>query len=220
MRILLIDDHDLFREGLKFLLAVLDDSVQYFEAGSLDSALKMDAAADIDLVLLDFHMPGVDGMQALECCRDHFENARLVVVSGEEDARIIRGAIERGAAGFIPKSSSREILVTALTSVLNGRIWLPQHALQGGLLQGGLLNGAVDDPNALSPRQLEVLMRAVQGKSNKIIAKELDISDHTVKAHLSGAFRVLGVRNRTEAVYAAAKLGLKVPAELAEAELR
>lgn len=212
MRILLIDDHDLFREGLKYLLPVLDDGVQYYEAGSMDSALQLDTEIAIDLVLLDFYMPGVNGLEALDRCRERFESASLVVVSGEEDPRIIRSAIERGAAGFIPKSSSREVLVTALKVVLGGGTWLPGHALpQAANLQWPQNQTVATDDAArqLSRRQFEVLMKAVQGKSNKTIAKELDISDHTVKAHLSVAFRTLGVQNRTEAVYAAAKLGFQ-----------
>lgn len=212
VRILLIDDHDLFREGLKYLLPVLDDGVQYYEAGSMDIALQLDPEIAIDLVLLDFYMPGVNGLEALDRCRERFESASLVVVSGEEDPRIIRGAIERGAAGFIPKSSSREVLVSALRVVLGGGTWLPGHALQpAGQVQWQNTPPSASDEAArqLSRRQFEVLMKAVQGKSNKTIGKELEISDHTVKAHLSVAFRTLGVQNRTEAVYAAAKLGFQ-----------
>jgi DNA-binding NarL/FixJ family response regulator len=220
MRILLIDDHDLFREGLKYLLPVLDNKVQYDEAGDLESALQLDPGIGFDLVLLDLYMPGVRGMEALSRCRERFETASLVVVSGEEDARIIRGAIEHGAAGFIPKSSSRDVLVSALRVVLAGGTYLPDHALKP--LAGGHLRQTQADPvptsltesvpgsgHPLSRRQFHVLMKAIQGKSNKIIAKELDISDHTVKAHLSMAYRSLGVQNRTEAVYAAAKLGFQ-----------
>lgn len=212
VRILLIDDHDLFREGLKYLLPVLDDSVQYFEAGSMDCALQLDPDIAIDLILLDFYMPGVNGLEALDRCRERFESASLVVVSGEEDPRIIRGTIERGASGFIPKSSSREVLLSALRVVLGGGTWLPGYALQspGPMNLTPVRHVAVDDATRqLSRRQFEVLMKAVQGKSNKTIARELDISDHTVKAHLSVAFRILGVQNRTEAVYAAAKLGFQ-----------
>ena len=221
MRILLIDDHDLFREGLKYLLPVLDDKVQYLEAGSLAEALEVAVPPDgsapaIDLVLLDFHMPGIDGMEALQRCRDSFESATLVIVSGEEDPRIIHHAVESGAAGFIPKSSSREELVSALKLVLAGGTYLPPNALRpsAGLpgpagATDGATDGAAGLAGRLSQRQFEVLMKAVQGKSNKVIARELDISDHTVKAHLSVAFRQLGVQNRTEAVYIAAKLGFQ-----------
>ena len=102
VRILLIDDHDLFREGLKYLLPVLDSKVQYFEAGSLDDALQLKCDEGFDLILLDYYMPGVNGMDALEKCRQTFESATLVVVSGEEDPRIIRQSIEQGASGYIP----------------------------------------------------------------------------------------------------------------------
>ncbi len=219
MRILLVDDHDLFREGLKYLLPVLDDKVQYFEAGSLEAALAFaDEDAPIDLVLLDYYLPGVNGLEALGKCRERFESATLVVLSGEEDARIIRSLVEHGAAGFIPKSSSREELISALKLVLAGGTYLPRIALGPlpvasragpGLGLGQGQESHSDIPMRLSRRQFEVLMKAVQGKSNKVIAKELEISDHTVKAHLSVAFKTLGVQNRTEAVYAAAKLGIQ-----------
>ena len=219
MRILLVDDHDLFREGLKYLLPVLDDKVQYFEAGSLEAALdfgEQDAA--IDLVLLDYYLPGVNGLEALAKCRERFESATLVVLSGEEDARIIRSLVEHGAAGFIPKSSSREELISALKLVLAGGTYLPRIALGPLPVVSRSDSGQApvsDMPMRLSRRQFEVLMKAVQGKSNKVIAKELEISDHTVKAHLSVAFKTLGVQNRTEAVYAAAKMGIQ-PGHLAQ----
>lgn len=220
VRILLIDDHDLFREGLKYLLPVLDDKVQYCEAGSIDEALQLADEMPFDLILMDYYMPGINGLDALGVCRENFESASLVIVSGEEDPRVIRQSIESGASGFIPKSSSREELVAALRLVLAGGTYLPKNALKPvtqtqALAQLQQNAGARDIMiTRLSRRQFEVLMKAVQGKSNKMIAKELEISDHTVKAHLSVAFRTLGVQNRTEAVYAAAKLGIQ-PGHLA-----
>jgi DNA-binding NarL/FixJ family response regulator len=209
--ILLIDDHDLFREGLKYLLPVLDNKVRYFEAGSMDEALQFAEKQPVDLILLDYYMPGVNGLDALETCRARFEDTTVVVLSGEEDPRIIRQSIERGASGFIPKSSSRAELVAALKLVLGGGTFLPKSA-HTPAPQMQLSVSSVDAAAAiaqLSRRQFQVLMKAVLGKSNKMIAKELDISDHTVKAHLSVAFRNLGVQNRTEAVYATAKLGIQ-----------
>lgn len=214
MRILLIDDHDLFREGLKYLLPVLAENVKFLEAGSMVEALAIDQrdTEPVELVLLDFHMPGADGMQALQQCRARFESATLVIVSGEEDPRIIRSAVDAGAAGFIPKSSSRDELVSALKLVLSGGTYLPPHSLLSShqLKENERDSGANEAiQSRLTRRQFEVLLKAVQGKSNKVIARELNISDHTVKAHLSVAFRQLGVQNRTEAVYKVAQLGLQ-----------
>lgn len=212
MRILLVDDHDLFREGLKYLLPALDESVVFLEASSLQGALGVAAGQQIDLILLDYYLPGVAGMGALESLRAAFESARLVVISGEEDPRVIRDAIERGAAGYIPKSSSRDVLVSALQQVLSGVSYLPPTSLSrpgvAAPAQAQFMFSTDHLRRQLSRRQYEVLLKAVEGKSNKVIARDLDISDHTVKAHLSTAFRTLGVQNRTEAVYVAARLGL------------
>ena len=212
MRILLVDDHDLFREGLKYLLPALDESVQFLEASSLQGAMTVAANQQIDLILLDYYLPGVVGMDALERFRAAFESARLVVISGEEDPRVIRSAIERGAAGYIPKTSSRDVLVSALRLVLSGASYLPPNTFSrasGAQTSHAQQQYSTDHLRAqLSRRQYEVLLKAVEGKANKVIARELDISDHTVKAHLSTAFRTLGVQNRTEAVYVAARLGL------------
>lgn len=212
MRILIVDDHALFRQGLRFLLRDLDAALEITEAGDCAQAMAL-GAQPFDVVLLDLHMPGVAGLAALEAMRQAFEASRIVVLSGEEDPRQIRRAIDAGAVGFIPKSATPEVLLGALRLVLADGIYLPTVALRG-----------VDEPLAaassamtgdrlresLSERQVDVLQKAVQGKANKVIARELGISEGTVKAHLSAAFRALGVHNRTEAVYAAARSGLQL----------
>lgn len=210
MRILLVDDHDLFREGLKYLIPELDDSVQFFEASNVAAVEKEFSGESVDLILLDYYMPGVIGLDALKTLRDMFDSAMLVIVSGEEDPKVIRAAIENGASGYIPKTSSREDLEHALQIVLGGGTYLPpaNFSDQNDARTGH--NGAALDEfgTQLSRRQYEVLMKLIQGKSNKVIARELEISDQTVKTHLSQAFRILGVKSRTEAVYIAAKLGM------------
>ena len=118
MNVLLIDDHALFREGLKFLLRSLDAALAVDEAGNCAKALEHAAARSYDLVLLDLKMPGVDGLDALAALRDAIPAAPLVVLSGEDNAAVVRAAIERGAMGFIPKSSTPEVLIQALRLVL------------------------------------------------------------------------------------------------------
>ena len=213
LKILLVDDHELFREGIKLLLANLDDDVVFVEAHSCAAALSLPDGAGIDVILLDFHLPGIHGFEALRALRQRYEEPAIVVLSAEENPALIVQAIDEGAAGFIPKTSSHAVMMAALRLVLAGGTYLPPHALLGPATpppatpqqpQGGDLLGE------LTPRQVETLKLAMQGKSNKVIAREMDVSEATVKAHLSASFRALGVHNRTEAVFSAARLGLKL----------
>jgi DNA-binding NarL/FixJ family response regulator len=214
VNVLLIDDHALFREGLKFLLRSLDAALEVDEAGDCTKALEHAAARTYDLVLLDLKMPGVAGLDALAALRDAIPAAPLVVLSGEDNPGVVRAAIERGAMGFIPKSSTPEVLIQALRLVLARGVYLPPAVLDAArapepvALQHGTAGDIVLP--GLTPRQMDVLRCVIQGKSNKVIARELDVSEGTVKAHLSSVLRALDARNRTEAVYAAAKLGLRL----------
>jgi DNA-binding NarL/FixJ family response regulator len=211
LRVLLIDDHVLFRQGMKYLLADLDEDMSFSDADSCTDALRF-AAEPMDLVLLDLYMPGSAGMQALGSMRDAFEASAIVVVSSEDDPRVIRRAIDLGAAGFIPKSSTPQLMIAALRLVLAGGTYLPRHVLHdvspAPVQPASDATGPGRAGEVLSGRQLEVLMKVVQGKANKVIAREMQLSEGTVKAHLSSAFRTLGVQSRTEAVYMAAKVGL------------
>jgi len=212
MNILLIDDHALFREGLKFLLRSLDAALEVDEAGDCAKALEHAAARSYDLVLLDLKMPGVAGLDALAALRDAVPDAPLVVLSGEDNPGVVRAAIERGAMGFIPKSSTPEVLIQALRLVLARGVYLPPAVLDAARAPASVALQSAGDMvlRGLTPRQMDVLRCVIQGKSNKVIARELDVSEGTVKAHLSSVLRALDARNRTEAVYAAAKLGLRL----------
>lgn len=203
MRVLIVDDHPLFRRGLRYLLSDLAHDLGFAEADNVDAALAL--AGQADLVLLDLHLRGSCAADALPGLCAAFD-APVVVISSDDDPRRVREAIDGGAAGFVPKASSPEVLTAALRLVLAGGIYLPPHAL-GASRPPPVLPAS----EGLSGRQLEVLLKAVQGKSNKTIARELKVSEGTVKAHLSAAFRILGVQNRTEAVYAAARLGIAGP---------
>ena len=212
MQILLIDDHVIFRDGLKFVLSDLDETIEFIEAGTCEEALAFLRENTFDLILLDLNLPDSKGTGTLKTFRQQFDESPIVLLTGEDNPQLIRQAIELGAAGFIPKSSNSKVLTSALHLVLNGGVYLPPNALDGLLRdsreKAETLPISSDVLDTLSERQHQVLMNAIQGKANKIIAKEMCIAEGTVKAHLSQAFRVLGVRNRTEAVYAASRLGI------------
>lgn len=214
MRVLLVDDHHLFRQGLKFLLADLDTGIEFCEADSLPAALALALAHTPDLVLVDLHMPGEDAMAVLGRMRSTFDASMLVVLSSEDNPATIRRAIEAGASGYVPKSSTPQVLIAALRLVMAGGIYIPPPALRAfaGTAPPAPAHTAPAPQRYsehLSGRQMEVLLKAVQGKANKVIAREMQLSEGTIKAHLSAAFRILGVQNRTEAVFAAARMGLQ-----------
>ncbi len=210
MNILLVDDHILFRQGLKFLLSDLSKDLLFIEANSCHDVPGVIDGRDIDIALLDLYMSDSNGLDGLSKVRALLPSATIVVLSSEDNPQIIRSAVDQGAAGFIPKSSTQEVMIAALRLVLAGGAYLPPHALldlRNEILHVG--ESATSKPlEQLTERQREVLSKAVQGKANKIIAREMDISEATVKAHLSACFRALGVKNRTEAVFAAANAGL------------
>lgn len=209
VNILLVDDHELFRSGLKFLLADLVENISFFEASSCAAAVELSTRSKFDIVLLDLNLPGVSGLKALALLRAQLEESIIVVVSAEENQELIRNAVDAGAAGFIPKASSHAIMMAALRLVLAGGVYLPAYTFSArSAAQEPSTDSSQASTKNLTERQIETLRIAMQGKANKVIARELNISEATVKAHLSSVFRVLGVKNRTEAVFAAAKIGL------------
>lgn len=220
MRLLLVDDHDLFREGLKWLLSGLDGDLHFVEAGSLEAftALVQHDDEAFDIILLDLYLPDSAGLQGLHLAREMVPDAAVVVLSSRDEPRLIGAAMDAGAKGFIPKSSTRDVLIAALRLVLAGGVYVPPHMLSSHGSQVEHRSSLdANDPHAapqdwvlehLTRRQRDVLKLAVEGKANKLIARELGISEATVKVHLSASFRALGVKNRTEASFKAAELGL------------
>lgn len=196
----------MFRQGLKFLLSDLDESLQFMESGSCEKAADLLASEAFDLILLDLNMPGTKGLGTLRTILAAAPLVPVAVLSGERDSDLIRAAIEGGASGFVPKSSSSQVLVAALQLILAGGVYLPEDVLS----DPGANRGTADDKqlDLLSNRQTDVLLRAIKGQPNKVIAIDMGIAEGTVKTHLSAAFKILGVHNRTEAVFAAARLGL------------
>ncbi|MES3021476.1 MAG: response regulator transcription factor [Pseudomonadota bacterium] len=225
MNILLVDDHALFREGLALVLkSVLPDVVTH-EAGSCEAALeRLGGSVRFDLVFLDLNLPGMDGFEGLaQLRRDHHE-IPVVVLSSNEDRASVMKAIDGGAMGFIPKSSTSGVLAGALKLILAKGVYLPATvflAEMGGPAFGPALRpglGAPSTPSVpsgvsceqlgMTPRQIDVLHLVLQGKSSKAICRDLDLSISTVKTHTSAALRALNVTTRTQAVIAAGKLGL------------
>lgn len=209
VKVLLVDDHVLFREGLKSLLRCLDAEVEMDEAGTCAEALECVATRSYDLVLLDLKMPGRYGLDALTALCEAVPDVPVVVLSGEDAPDTIRAAINLGAMGFIPKSSTPELLTQALRLVLAKGVYLPPAALDASPVPSET-SRSDEAQLGITPRQLEVLLCVIQGKTNKEIARQLGIADGTVKEHLKAVRSRFGVRTRTAAVYAAAKLGLRV----------
>ena len=206
MKVLIADDHPLVRDALKrTVLLVLPDAV-VLQAADYAGVLQLLHTQAPQLVLLDLHMPGMDRVDGLRRLRLQFPRLPLVVVSGEDDPVVVRATLAAGAVGFLPKSEAPEVLQQALRLVLGGGIYTPALAL------ADLRPGAAPprpDASGLTPRQLDVLRCLMRGQPNKLIARELGLTEGTVKIHIAAILRVLQARNRTEAVVVARDLGLQ-----------
>ena len=204
MNILIIDDHPIFREGLRQLLKALDESVVIFQAADYDQALQQASEhSDLDLVLLDLNLPGKDGFITLASLASQCPLLPVVVVSGSSDRSDIQRSLEMGAVGYIPKNTGSAVMINALRLVLSGGIYIPQELAQQATTSPDR-EGVPD----LTPRQHQILALLIQGYSNKEIAKQIQLAETTVKMHVTSIFKALGVTNRTQAVMAAEKLGL------------
>jgi DNA-binding NarL/FixJ family response regulator len=204
MNLLLVDDHTLFREGLRGLLANISPGVAIHEAASVDEALEACRSTSFRMVLLDLGLTSTSGLDTLERFRAGVPDVPVVVLSGDQEPRHIRSTIERGAVGFIPKSHSTDLMIAALRFVLAGGVYLPPRALETPT------ETAAASFTRLSQRQQQVSQLLLRGCPNKVIAKQLGLSEGTVKAHVSAIFQILGARNRAEAVIIAARSGIKV----------
>ena len=213
--LLIADDHPLFRAALKQAARDALGEVELFEGDSLESVLTLlDAQPHVDLVLLDLHMPGNHGLAGLAAVRAQYPGVAVIVVSANDDPRVIRRALDHGAAGYLPKSSGLDELRDAIRTVLACETWLPP-ALRASVARA---QSAPSDTDlaarlaSLSPQQFRVLSLVADGLLNKQIADRLDIQERTVKAHLTAIFERLGVRNRTQASVVLRELELTDPA--------
>lgn len=234
MRILLVDDHTLFREALLHVLKQFDSAAVVIEASTAQEAIRLAGHYhDLDLILLDLALPGANGLSALPEFHMLRPTVPLVILSASEDIAAVRQALKTGAMGYIPKSCSSHEMISALRLVMAGEIYVPPALLAAlETLESGPAPAAADPaqpdgatqvplaklavaalPGAvgfegLTPRQLDVLRLMAQGLSNKGICKRLNLAEGTVKLHVTAIMRALNVSNRTQAVIEAARLGL------------
>jgi DNA-binding NarL/FixJ family response regulator len=211
MRALVVDDHPLIQEAVSSVLRRLDPNVDIDVAGDCETGIEIASRApEPDLILLDLNLPGLSGIPALKAWRARFPGIPVIVLSAAKDRRTVLAALGAGAAGFIPKSSSNEVMLNAVRLVQAGGKYLPSEILSaaGGLVRGASEDGSSLQTLGLTARQMDVLRLIAGGASNKLICRELDLAERTVKAHITAVFRALKVSSRTQAAIAAARLGM------------
>jgi DNA-binding NarL/FixJ family response regulator len=207
-RLVIADDHPLFRGALREAVAGLFKQVDIGEAGSFDDVAKLlEHGGDVDLILLDLSMPGVRGFSGLMYLRAQYPSVPIVVVSANDDPAVIRRCMDLGTSGFIPKTLGIEEMRAAIKRVLDGGVWTPPDVDLGAGSEGDT-SDLLARLTSLTPQQVRVLMMLSEGLLNKQIAYELSVSETTVKAHVSAILQKLGVESRTQAVIAAAKIEL------------
>jgi len=223
MKVLVVDDHALVRQGLRPILALLGEGSEAVEvleaAGYLEALERIAATPDLDLVLLDLRMPDVSGFAALADIEDRRPDLPIVIMTGDEEAELVREAFDHGALGFIPKSSPPPVILAALRLVLSGGTYVPPQIMGGAppsraatappAVKTYAADPALRDTLGITPRQSDVLTLLLAGKSNKVISRELHLAEGTVKNHVAAVLKALNVDTRVQAVIAAARLGLK-----------
>lgn len=227
MDILLVDDHALFRDGLALVLEKIEDGTQVYQAENADSALNLiSSQSDLDLILLDLHLPGTNGFELLEAIKAKVPEIPVAIISADENASMIQQALNLGANGFITKTSNSKVMLSAIQLILAGDVYVPKAIL------GNAAQAPVPQPRSvestehqsdttrqessnqaamtikLTNRQQAVLKLMANGMANKEIAKELGMSPSTVKVHVAGILRAFDVANRTQAVAFAQTNGL------------
>lgn len=198
MKVLLVDDHILVRDGIGMVLEELDPGLTILNASTCsETQLILMGQSDIDLVLLDIGLPDINGIDCLKAIRQRDPLMPVVMLSGNDRQENVKAAIDAGARGFIPKSAKKEIMLSAIQLVLAGGVYLPDTSL---------VAESHSKISGLTPRQKDVLRLLADGLSNKAIAKELGMAEATVRVHVTSILRVLQVNNRTEAAIMAREL--------------
>lgn len=224
MKFLVADDHHLIREGLRYALEGAFNDLLIIEATDGNQVLEaVSGNTDLDLILLDYFMPGTDGFSLVsELCERH-PRVPIIILSGASDPVLMQKLLERGAAGFLSKTTDHEVIIGALQLVLAGGIYMPADLMPAAARADAPLRGPDDERDAnvvesrtvaeqlltqLTQRQSQVLRLMATGKTNKDISRELSVSENTIKVHVTAILKALGVSNRTQAVLVAQRLGL------------
>jgi DNA-binding NarL/FixJ family response regulator len=219
MKVLVVDDHVLIREAMRGVIVELQRDAVVLEAGTCSKAMSLiQQNADVALVLLDLKLPDGDGFAMLAELRERHPAISVVMLSAFNDRDNVVKALDGGALGFIPKTGSRELLLSALRLILAGGIYIPPEILDRAPAAATVAGPPAPAERRPSPaelglteRQVDVLALMMQGKSNKLICRALDLAEPTVKNHVSAILKALGVSNRTEAVLAVSGLGWELP---------
>jgi DNA-binding NarL/FixJ family response regulator len=221
MKLLLVDDHPLIQDAFRYLVPQLGPDATLLQATSAEEGLAL--SEQVDLLLLDLSLPGLSGLSALETFRQRHPELPIVVLSSTEDPQVVLQALDAGAMGFIPKTSPTPVLLRALQLVASGGVYVPEQVLAYARTTAAspptpyrhadTPAGSTREPKelGLTDRQAEVLALLVQGKPNKVICRELDLADGTVRTHIQDVFRILNVHNRTQAVFEVGRLRLHLP---------
>ncbi|WP_458526104.1 response regulator [Onishia taeanensis] len=216
--LMVADDHPLFREAIGAVIAAGLPGSRLLEADSLAHALqRAEQHEEVDLLLLDLGLPDASGLEGLKALRDAYPALPVAILSADQDRRTILEAIDLGAVGYIPKSTPRQELLAALTRLLEGQLYLPVDIMRRPQAAAAIAPPAEEGLEEtqrqrlaeLTDKQLEVLIRLSRGVSNKVIARELEIAETTVKTHVSAILRKLRVSGRVQAILAAGALDLE-----------
>ena len=209
MKVILVDDHALFRDGFALLLQQHEPNVQCHIGSSFDDALiLLQTHSDADILLLDLNMPGMHGVPSVQEVQQKHPDVPVIILTAEESRSQMEMLLATGAAGYIPKSSSALVMISAIRLVMAGGVYVPPQLLGGGLSGSPRSAAGMDGAAHLTERQRQVLRLLAAGKSNKIICRELNLGEGTIKVHLSAIYRALNVTNRTEAAMEAQRRGL------------
>jgi len=199
--ILIVDDHTLFRTGMKMILTQVGEAAGISEASSIKEAFDFNESG-VDIILLDIHMPGLNGIDGIKPIRDKFSNVPIIILSASSEKSDMQKAKELGASGFMNKSALAEEIVSSINHVLDGSSCFPDDVDSADYSAEKSLS------SALTPRQVEVLIYLCEGKSNKLIARALEMSENTVRVHVSAILTTLGAVNRSEAILIAQREGI------------